>query len=635
VHQHMSNASDEITSQASQALNAQVQLSRTRMLMGHVPAASLMAGALAVLVVALVSAMLPGPLSLTTSVWLATTVLVSVVRTAHIVAYRRSSNQGSVRWRQSFVALTFLFGACWGAMMWALPIRGHAELVATAIGAVIGLAAAGASMANMDKTTAHAWLGPTLLSSALYAASANGPLGWFGFISITGFGLVLWVEANRSHRRMDEMLHLRYESEQLAVAREKALLEAESLSAAKGRFLATMSHEMRTPLHGILGLSRMLRTELSNKGNAHAQMTLLQNAGEHLLCVINDVLDFSRLKEGRLTLKPAPILLHKLVREVCELADVNAQAKGLVVTLHTSLPENLWVEADADRLKQILINLVGNAVKFTEQGHVIVRLRPASQSPQGKVMVVFEVEDTGNGIPTDQLSRIFDAFHQVDARDERQAGGSGLGLSIAQQLCKAMHGDIRCESRLGIGSTFRFALPLPCLNEPAQANAQLSTEPAIKEPELPLFGHVLLVEDNPVNALVAQAALEKLGLNVHLADNGQTALDWLAQHKADLILMDCHMPQMGGIEATKRIRAIEQDHRLAPTPIVAMSASNQAEDHRLCLSVGMDDFISKPFAPAELARTLRRHLQNKPRSAKRTSASNPALHQTRSAIQLP
>jgi signal transduction histidine kinase/DNA-binding NarL/FixJ family response regulator len=631
----MSNASDEITSQASQSLNAQGQLSRSRMLMGHVPAASLTAGALAVLVITLMSVMLPGPLRWTSSAWLAATVLISLVRTVHTLAYRGASNRFAPLWRHSFLALTFAFGICWGSMIWVLPIQAHAELVAAAIGTVAGLAAAGASMVNMDKMTARVWLVPTLLPCATFAAMAGGPLGWFGCISVCGFGITLWLETNRSHRRMDEMLRLRYESEQLALAREKALLEAESLSAAKGRFLATMSHEMRTPLHGILGLSRMLRAELSSHGNAHAQMTLLQNAGEHLLCVINDVLDFSRLKEGRLTLKPGPVLLHKLVRDVCELADVNAQAKGLVVTLQTSLPEDLWVEADADRLKQILINLVGNAVKFTDQGHVIVRLRPASQSPQGKVMVVFEVADTGNGIPTDQLSRIFDAFHQVDARDERLAGGSGLGLSIAQQLCKAMHGDIRCESRVGLGSTFRFALPMPCLTEPAQASAPAPSDEILREPELPLFGHVLLVEDNPVNALVAQAALEKLGLNVHLADNGQMALDWLAQHKADLILMDCHMPQMGGIEATRRIRAIEQDRRLTPTPIVAMSASNQPEDHRLCLSVGMDDFISKPFAPAELARTLRRHLHHRARVAKRAATSAVSLHQARSAIQLP
>ena len=631
----MSNASDEITAQASQALNAQVQLSRTTMLMGHVPTASLMAGALAILIVALVSAMLPGPSKWSTYAWLVTTVLISTLRTVHVIGYHHASNQCAPLWRQSFVALTLVFGICWGTMVWALPIQGHADLMATAIGVVIGLAAAGASMANVDRVTARAWFVPTLLSCAVYAGFSGGLLGWFGFASVTGFGITLWIEANRSHRRMDEMLCLRYESEQLAMAREKALLEAESLSAAKGRFLATMSHEMRTPLHGILGLSRMLRTALPNNANAHAQMTLLQNAGEHLLCVINDVLDFSRLKEGRVTLKSGPVLLHKLVREVCELADVNAQAKGLVVTLQNTLHEDLWVDADAERLKQILINLVGNAVKFTDQGHVIVRLRPASQSPQGKIVVIFEVEDTGNGIPTDQLARIFDAFHQVDARDERLAGGSGLGLSIAQQLCKAMHGDIRCESRLGIGSTFRFALPMLCLDGPDHASAPAQTDQIRKEPELPLFGHVLLVEDNPVNALVAQAALEKLGLNVHLADNGQVALDWLAQHKVDLILMDCHMPQMGGIEATRRIRAIEKDSRLAPTPIVAMSASNQPEDHRQCLSVGMDDFISKPFAPIELARTLRRHLQNRPRGAKRTAESKQALHQARSAIQLP
>jgi signal transduction histidine kinase/CheY-like chemotaxis protein len=634
----MVHASQEpVLDPTAAALEARIRHSRLKMLIGHIPSATLMAAVLAVLIVTLVSSVLPGPLSDLTWQWLGVTLVVSMARTVQVLAYRRSHNKDARHWRLSFLALTMAFGMCWGSLIWVMPIAGHTELYAALTGTLIGITAAGVSMVNMDRITARIWLLTTLLPCSIFAGLSHGPLGWFGFITVTGFGIILWVEANRSHRRMDEVLRLRYESEQLAQAREQALKEAESLSAAKGRFLATMSHEMRTPLHGILGLSRMLRTELSST-DSHAQMSLLQNAGEHLLCVINDVLDFSRLKEGHLTLKPGPVALNQLVRDVCLLADVNAQDKGLVVSMQSALPDELWVEADADRLKQILTNLVGNAVKFTDQGHVIVRLRPASQSPQGKIMVVFEVEDTGSGIPDNELTRIFDAFHQVDSRDERKAGGSVLGLSIAQQLCKAMHGDIRCESRLGIGSTFRFALPLPHLDGPHGSShaRQDNVEPTpLKEPEVPLFGTVLVVEDNPVNALVAQAALEKLGLQVHLAENGQLALDWLSQNKADLILMDCHMPQMGGIEATKRIRAIEKQRGLPATPIVAMSASNEPDDHRQCLAVGMDDFVSKPFMPTEMARVLRRHLQNRTPRARRVTRKGFFLRQTRSAIQLP
>jgi len=499
-------------------------------------------------------------------------------------------------------------------------VRDDQQLATAVIGVMIGMAATGAAQISSDRGNVRAWTVPILLSSALYCANTGGPLGWFGFISIMGFLVILWLEADRAHRRICEMLRLRFESEELAHARAQALKEAESLSAAKGRFLATMSHEMRTPLHGILGLSRMLQARMRQPDDL-SQIGLLHNAGEHLLGVINDVLDFSRLKDHGVRLNPRPVLINELARHVCDLSQVTAQDKGLVVMLRSSLPDDLWVLLDPARLRQVLTNLVGNAVKFTAQGHVIVcvGLEPgeAAASATGDCRVLFEVQDTGRGIPEAHIDKVFDAFHQVDARDGDLVGGTGLGLSISQQICVAMGGQLRCESRVGIGTTFSFTLTLPRTARPSPdatgAAGSASTQDALGDEAgaLRLSGRVLVVEDNLVNALVARATLERLGLEVVVSENGLRALEWLTDHEADLVLMDFHMPEMGGIEATRRIRELEAQQGWAPMPIVAMSAGDAMDDHRHCLEVGMNDHISKPFVPRDMNRVLRRHLQDR------------------------
>jgi signal transduction histidine kinase/ActR/RegA family two-component response regulator len=462
-------------------------------------------------------------------------------------------------------------------------------------------------------------MAPIFGSLAIYCVCLNSAYGWFGVVSIFGFMWLLWGEVGRSHRRVEELLRLRYESDRIASARAQALLEAEQLSQAKGRFLATMSHEMRTPLHGILGLSRLLRDELVSQ-EAHQRMNLLQGAGQHLLSVINDVLDFSRLQAGALELHLREVSLHELVQEVAALAQVNAQDKGVQVVLQSDLPPLFKVAVDVDRLKQVLHNLLGNAVKFTEQGQITVRLRREAGDSSTSALV-FEVQDTGIGIPPEELGRVFDAFHQVDGSFERGHAGSGLGLSIAHEICVAMQGSLTCDSQMGVGSTFRCVLPLRTVGAPQEAAKPPATtgtsaarlpETTLPRPVLDsrsaLQGTVLLVEDNPVNALVAQVELEQLGLQVALAENGCEALAWLAEHEADLVLMDCHMPEMNGFEATRRIRETESRRGSAAVPIIALTASARLEDHRHCLSAGMSDYLAKPFAHADLLRVVRRHL---------------------------
>jgi signal transduction histidine kinase/CheY-like chemotaxis protein len=598
------------------ALEARITHARVRMLYGHMPVTAWTLGGFIIVIGGLIHFTMPvGQPVWPTRVWLAVAMGLAVTRALHAQAYFRAADRQAPFWQHSYYWLTWVFSVCWSVLPWVLPVRDDQQLVTAIIGVMVGMAATGTAQISSDRANVRAWTVPILLSSAVYCANTGGPLGWFGFISIMGFLVILWLEADRAHRRIGEMLRLRFESEELALARARALREAESLSAAKGRFLATMSHEMRTPLHGILGLSRMLRARLRQPEDL-SQIGLLQHAGQHLLGVINDVLDFSRLKDHGLRLSVRPVLLNELVRQVCELSQVTARDKGLVVMLRSSLPDDQWLETDPTRLRQILTNLVGNAVKFTAQGHVMVRLElddhAQADSDTGLCRVVFNVQDTGRGIPDTHIEKIFDAFHQVDARDDCQVGGTGLGLSISQQICMAMGGKLRCESRVGMGTTFSFCLALRRASRPADGPWDADLPPDFfgdEASDLRLAGRVLVVEDNPVNAMVAQSALESLGLGVIVAENGLRALEWLQEHEPDLVLMDFHMPEMGGIEATRRIRELELRQGWTPVPIVAMSAGDPIDDHRHCLEVGMNDYISKPFVQRDMNRVLRRHLQ--------------------------
>jgi signal transduction histidine kinase/CheY-like chemotaxis protein len=622
------------------ALEARITHARVRMLYGHMPVTAWTLGGFIIVIGGLIHFTQPGPPTLPTLAWLTVALALAVTRALHAQSYFRSANRQAPFWQHSYYWLTLVFSMCWGALPWALPIRHDQQLATAIIGVMIGMAATGTAQISSDRANVRAWTVPILVSSALYCANTGGPMGWFGFISIMGFLAILWLEADRAHRRISEMLRLRFESEELAQARAHALHEAESLSAAKGRFLATMSHEMRTPLHGILGLSRMLRARLRQPEDL-SQIGLLHNAGEHLLGVINDVLDFSRLKDHGLRLHARPVLLNELARHVCELSQVTARDKGLAVMLQSSLPDDLWLQADPDRLRQILTNLVGNAVKFTAQGHVVVRIglddRASSAPDDGSCRVVFEVQDTGRGIPEAHIDKIFDAFHQVDARDDYQVGGTGLGLSISQQICMAMGGKLHCESRVGFGTTFSFTLDLPRTRRPSEEQADTGLQEDVfsaEEGAFRLAGRVLVVEDNPVNALVAQATLQNLGLEVAVAENGLHALEWLQAHEPDLVLMDFHMPEMGGIEATRRIRELEVRQGWAPMPIVAMSAGDQIDDHRHCLEVGMNDYISKPFVPRDMNRVLRRYLQD-PVQQRRRSTGRAPVSESESRQPLP
>jgi CheY-like chemotaxis protein len=347
-------------------------------------------------------------------------------------------------------------------------------------------------------------------------------------------------------------------------------------------------------LHGILGLIRLLR-ERENDPLATRQLDLVRSSGDHLLNVISDVLDFARLEVDGLPVHEQRFNLHALISEMTETAQVTASEKGLSLSHRIDLPSGVDVQGDPIRIRQVLHNLLGNAIKFTSAGSV--RLHVARDSGG---WVCFQVHDTGIGIPVAEQALVFEAFHQAEGTYQRRFGGTGLGLTISRELARAMGGELSCFSEVDQGSVFTLALPLPSVGDVMRV---------VHSPAQDKVPHVLLVEDNPVNAMVAEAELQRLGVRVTVIDNGRQAVDWLEAQQPDLVLMDCEMPVMDGIETTRCIRERERVTGRSQVDIVALTANGPDIYAGRCQAVGMSDHLSKPFRPDDLARMLSRHLR--------------------------
>ncbi len=368
---------------------------------------------------------------------------------------------------------------------------------------------------------------------------------------------------------------------------ELALMEAqraaEAAGEAKAAFLANMSHEIRTPLNGVMGVLHLLKSEhLTDDGRALLDEAL--SCGQMLAELLNDVIDFSKIEAGRLELACEPVDVRALVEGVGRLLKPQAQAKGLQLIVD-ACPDLGWVRSDPVRLRQALFNLLGNAVKFTERGHVIVRCRMADAG-----VLRCEVEDTGVGIPEAAQARLFQRFNQADASTTRKFGGSGLGLAITKRLAEMMNGQVGFSSVEGQGSTFWFEVAA----EPAEA--QLAVEAA---PQTVLEGlRVLVVEDNATNRLIATKLLENLGASVETAADGYLGVEAAARGGFDLILMDVQMPGIDGLEAARRIRGLGGP--VATTPIVALTANVLSHQRQAYLDAGMDGVVGKPISPGAL-----------------------------------
>ncbi len=533
------------------------------------------------------------------------------VAAARLATYLHLRRGGRITgWkRRLFLASVYGSGAIWGLTAeWVRQMDGIAGMDCRMFFlCVLVLSASAVTSFFSDLRATYGFLilafGPVLAGSVIYRSAEGMVLSG----AIVAFALFLVLQARRLHieywraQENNELLAKR------AIELQSARAAAEESNRSKSAFLACMSHEIRTPINGVLG---MLSLALDSKLSADQRDTILtaRQSAESLLRIVNDILDFSKIEAGRLDLDREPFSLNDLLANVEKTFAPMMALRGLEWSVES--PELPGLQGDEGRLRQVLVNLIGNAMRFTESGRVQVRVAVTDRRSQS-ITLHLAVQDTGIGIAPEVIESIFEPFEQVDSSNRRRAGGTGLGLSISRRLVSLMDGRLWAESTPGEGSTFHLLVAFPL----AEVVERKSVEPAsIALDRL----RVLVVEDNPVNEKVFTTLLSRRGADVKVARDGHEAVGQFIDHEFDLILMDVQMPRMDGLEATAAIRAREKG-LARRTPIIAMTAGALNEDRELCLRAGMDAYMAKPILPDAFFQTITTVLAD-PRFAPRSTA---------------
>ena len=601
-----SPADDAVAVVLDRPLRSELARTQVSTLLAHTSTASLIS-----MVAALILAVYLAPAvgSLAAQAWFGLKFAAALPRFMLAQAYRCELWRPSVATANAFVLVSLAIdGAVWGlAGVWCA----HWQSESTA-GLLLGCLSSVAMLATfglqIQLRATVAFVFPVMLPMGIALACRGDALG------ITGAGGALLVLVQTvvtgyaSEKRVTSEFLAREQVTRALAERskalglvsqsshelEQALNQVRRQSAVKAVFLGTMSHELRTPLHGILGLTELVQRQLSDPKLLH-RLDLVRSSGNHLLELIGALQDVTRIDSGRLELHPVPFDLAAELRTIADLYELRAAAKGIEFKAAIALGERCWIQGDAARIRQILHNLLGNAIKFTRRGLVELTVKDDGHA------FVFDVTDTGPGIAADDLPHVFEAFRQLGDTAARPSEGTGLGLTIARELAQAMGGDIVAHSAPGVGSCFRFSAPFERAPEQAAARA-----PARSLPQPRAGLRVLLVEDNEVNALIAQAHLDRLGIQTTWVRDGRQGLEAAtARERPDLILMDCRMPVMDGQAATREIRAVERRMGLARVPIIALTATPSDEDRSECFAAGMDGFLTKPFTDVELLQAIR------------------------------